>query len=262
MLLDGEIVRAFQRLGQGGEIASATQPFREGDAVAFTNSRREPYFTLPMPQFGHNGWRDIAYFDQPEIEAKIRELIARQGKVDVHLGCEVMSIDEDVGGVVLGTRTLATGAEHELRASYVIGCDGAASFVRRSLGIPWQSLGYDQERLVVDILVDDPSDLTACTMQVCDPARLTTYVYVKDPNRRWEFQLLPDETRDEMIRPERVRALLEDWLPARRYSIRRVAVYQFHAALAEHWRQGRVFLAGDAAHQTPPFLGQGLNIKK
>jgi len=96
-------------------------------------------------------------------------------------------------------------------------------------------------------------------MQVCDPARLTTYVCVKDPNRRWEFQLLPGETREEMLRPEKIKALIEPWTAAENYEIRRAAVYQFHAATADRWQVGRIFLAGDSAHQTPPFLGQGLN---
>jgi 3-(3-hydroxy-phenyl)propionate hydroxylase len=96
-------------------------------------------------------------------------------------------------------------------------------------------------------------------MQVCDPERLTTYVCVKDPNRRWEFQLRPGETREEMLRPETIERLLEPWGAPEHYTLRRAAVYQFHAATAAHWRRGRVFLAGDAAHQTPPFLGQGLN---
>jgi 3-(3-hydroxy-phenyl)propionate hydroxylase len=84
-------------------------------------------------------------------------------------------------------------------------------------------------------------------------------VCVKDPNRRWEFQLLPGETHEEMLCPEKIRELLGSWVAPEHYEIRRAAVYQFHAATADRWRDGRVFLAGDAAHQTPPFLGQGLN---
>jgi 3-(3-hydroxy-phenyl)propionate hydroxylase len=127
------------------------------------------------------------------------------------------------------------------------------------VGIDWLSLGYDQDWLVVDIVQGPEAELPLMVMQVCDPARLTTYVPVKDPNRRWEFQLLEGETREEMLRPERIEALLRPWLPPEHYEIRRSAVYQFHAATADRWREGRVFLAGDAAHQTPPFLGQGLN---
>ncbi len=257
--IDGEIVRAFQRLGHGEEIAATTQPPRIRDAVAFTNSKREPYFTAEFPPVGHNGFRDIAFFDQPELEAKIRELTRQQGKVELRLGHEATALDIGSEQVTLTTRCVASGEAGCVRASYAIACDGASSFVREALAIPWQSLGYDQDWLVVDIVVEDPDELSILTMQVCDPARLTTYVCVKDPNRRWEFQLLPGETREQMLRPERIRELLDDWLPADRYAIRRSAVYQFHAATAERWREGRVFLAGDAAHQTPPFLGQGLN---
>jgi 2-polyprenyl-6-methoxyphenol hydroxylase-like FAD-dependent oxidoreductase len=257
--IDGEIVRAFQALGHGEEIAATTQPPRVKDEVGFTNSRREPYFTAAFPRVGHNGFRDVAFFDQPELETRIRELIAQQGKVELRLGHEVTALADRGDEVVLETRDLAAGDERQVSAAYVIGCDGASSFVREALGLEWQSLGYDQDWLVIDIVVDDTDLLPILTMQVCDPARLTTYVCVKDPNRRWEFQLLPGETREEMLRPETIRKLLDDWIPPDRYRIRRAAVYQFHAATAERWRSGRVFLAGDAAHQTPPFLGQGLN---
>jgi len=112
---------------------------------------------------------------------------------------------------------------------------------------------------VIDIIQGPGGDLPLKTMQVCDPARLTTYVCVKDPNRRWEFQLLEGETREQMLHPERIQQLLDPWIAREHYELRRAAVYQFHAATADRWRVGRVFLAGDSAHQTPPFLGQGLN---
>lgn len=257
--IDGEIVRAFQRLGHGEQIAATTQQPRVRDEVAFTNSKREPYFTASNPRFGHNGFRDMAFFDQPELEAEIRKLVGAQPGVTLRLGDELTAIENAGDDVVLTTRAVDGGEPQQTRAAYAIGCDGASSFVREALGIEWRSLGYDQNWLVIDITVKDPEDVPILTMQVCDPQRLTTYVCVKDPNRRWEFQMLPGETREEMLRPEKIRELLDDWLPEDRYSIRRAAVYQFHAANAERWREGRIFLAGDAAHQTPPFLGQGLN---
>ena len=168
-----------------------------------------------------------------------------------------VALASDDDGVTVQSRN-ASGAR-SLRAAHLIGCDGASSFVRRMLGIEWQSLGYDQDWLVIDIVQGPDADLPLVTMQVCDPERLTTYVCVKDPNRRWEFQLCPGETREEMLRPEKIEQLLLPWLPPEHYEIRRAAVYQFHAATAARWQSGRVFLAGDAAHQTPPFLGQGLN---
>ena len=257
--IDGEIIRAFQRLGLGEQAEALTQPPREKDEVAFTDSKREPYFVAVNAEVGHNGYRDIGFFDQPEFEHALRGWIREQGKVEQRLGHEATAIRQDADAVTLATRCVGDGTTGELRAAYVLGCDGASSFVREALGIEWQSLGYDQDWLVVDIVMKSAADLPLRTMQVCDPARLTTYVCVKDPNRRWEFQLQPGETRAEMLRPEKIASLLGDWLPAEHYTLRRSAVYQFHAATAVRWREGRIFLAGDAAHQTPPFLGQGLN---
>ena len=252
--LDGESLRAFQRIGLGDTVAAILQPPRERDLVCFTNSRRERLFGTEIPRQGANGWRDVAFFDQPELEALLRELVAAQDRIEVFLGREVTRLEQSDGSV-----TLHADDAPSLRADYVLGCDGASSFVRDALGVEWTSLGYDQDWLVVDVVQKPEADLPLVTMQVCDPARLTTYVCVKDPNRRWEFQLLPGETRDEMLRDARIQELLDPWLPREHYEIRRAAVYQFHAATAERWRAGRVFLAGDAAHQTPPFLGQGLN---
>ncbi|MFN2427577.1 MAG: bifunctional 3-(3-hydroxy-phenyl)propionate/3-hydroxycinnamic acid hydroxylase [Candidatus Binatia bacterium] len=259
VFLDGETVRAFQRIGLGEEIARLLQPWRAGEAAYFTDSKRNAHFGVEMPRYGVNGWRDGAFFDQPEFEARLRELMALEPNVEALLGHEVTSIGQDAQEVTVTATDLATGQVRELRSRYAVACDGASSFVRRSLGIAWHSLGYDHDWLVVDIVAKDPADLPSVTMQVCDPARLVTYICGKDPFRRWEFRLLPGETREEMMSPARVEQLLSRWIPASRYVLRRSAVYQFHAATAERWRDGRIFLAGDAAHQTPPFLGQGLN---
>ncbi len=255
--LDGESVRAFQRIGLGDEVAAILQPPRERDRVCFTDSKHRPLFGMDVPAHGAMGWRDVAFFDQPELEALLRDEVARRDRIQVRLGHEVEAVEP--GGDRVALRGTMDGKPQSLTASFVIGSDGASSTVRRLLGIEWQSLGYDQDWLVVDILQGPEARLPLETMQVCDPERLTTYVCVKDPNRRWEFQLRPGETREEMLEPERIRILLDAWLPREHYELRRAAVYQFHAATAARWQEGRVFLAGDSAHQTPPFLGQGLN---
>jgi len=255
--LDGETLRAFQRIGLGDAVDAILQPPRERDEVCFTDSQRRPLFGLEIPRHGRNGWRDVAFFDQPELEALLRDRVCRHAGIDTFVGEEVVALEPGEDEVLVASRSAAE--DRRLRAAYAIGCDGASSFVRRALGIEWQSLGYDQEWLVVDIVQGPGAKLPLATMQVCDPARLVTYVCVKDPNRRWEFQLLEGETREEMLRPERIEELLRPWLPPEDYTIRRATVYQFHAATANRWQSGRVFLAGDAAHQTPPFLGQGLN---
>ena len=95
-------------------------------------------------------------------------------------------------------------------------------------------------------------------LQVCDPARPHTLVPMPPPRYRFEFMLLPGETADDVNTPERVEEFLRPWLAAGTATVERSAVYTFHGLIAEQWRSGRVFLAGDAAHQTPPFLGQGM----
>jgi 3-(3-hydroxy-phenyl)propionate hydroxylase len=257
--LDGETLRAFQRLGLGDYVSDLCQPPRASDEIQFTNSRREKLFGSDLSSTGPNGWRDILFFDQPEFEAALRRIVAKNDRIDVRLGQTVSAISQDADGVsiVSTAEATATGTEH--RATFAVGCDGASSFVRQAIGVGWQSLGYDQDWLVVDIVQGPDANLPLATMQICDPARLTSYICVKDPNRRWEFQLLEGECREEMRSPEKIRELLATWTAPENYEIKRSAVYQFHAATAETWRVGRIFLAGDAAHQTPPFLGQGLN---
>ena len=257
--LGGDSVRAFQRLGFGDEVGGICQAPREVDQVVFANSKREPLFEMTIPKFGENGWRDMAFFDQPELEALLRDFVSRDNRIEVLFDHEVTAVEQDADGVVIRSISGVEKAESVHQASYAVGCDGASSFVRQTLGIKWESLGYDQDWLVVDIIQGPDANLPLATMQVCDPARLTTYVCVKDPNRRWEFQLLDGEDREEMLEPEKIHALIEPWTARENYEIRRAAVYAFHAATADRWQVDRVFLAGDAAHQTPPFLGQGLN---
>ena len=187
--LDGESMRAFQRIGLGDAVAAILQPPREKDEVCFTDSKRRPLFGLEFPEHGAHGWRDMAFFDQPELEALLRDFVGRNERIEVFLGHDVVGLEQEQNEVVVRA-TRSTGTPLALRASFVLGCDGASSFVRGALGIDWVGLGYDQDWLVVDVVQGPEAKLPLVTMQVCDPARLTTYVCAKDPNRRWETSTL------------------------------------------------------------------------
>ena len=255
--LDSEAMRSFQRLGLAEDVEAVVQPRRPEEEFCFTDSKRQKYFGMQFPPLGPNGWRDLAFFDQPQLEELLRQKITERGDIEIRLGFEVSHIEQAEDRVTL--RGQGPSGEVEIEAAYLIGCDGASSFVRGVIGSKWESLGYDHDWLVVDITMGPEADLPTTMMQVCDPERLTTYIPGRDPYRRWEFQLVEGDVRDEMCRAENIERMLEPWIAPEHYEIRRAAVYQFHAATATEWRSGRILIAGDAAHQTPPFLGQGVN---
>lgn len=262
--LDGEIIRAFQKVGRGQVVQDLMQPVRPGDRAGFANSRREWLFGQEARAFGRNGWQPMNMFDQPEFESYLREQAIGQDNVTAFVGYEATQIHDEQGSVSISFDSVSPDAgaiapNQTVSARYLVACDGASSTTRKALDIGWVDLGYDHHWLVVDVTIKAGHTLTNDTVQVCDPDRIHTYVCTKDPYRRWEFKMLPGETPEQMLDHEKIYALIDPWTPRGTYAIRRAAVYQFHAANADRWRVGQVFIAGDAAHQTPPFLGQGMN---
>lgn len=193
---------------------------------------------------------------QPSVEMALRQRLTALPSVDVRLGAEVVGIAPEASGVVVQT---ASG--ESVRAALVVGCDGAWSTVREAMGVGLAGGGFEQDWLVVDTRLRQRPDalgLPDRLLQIADPHRATTYVPFADPRRRWEFRLRPGETPEAMTRPEAIRRLLAPHVPPGAVEIERAAVYTFHDLVVRRWRSGRLLLAGDAAHQMPPFLGQGL----
>jgi 3-(3-hydroxy-phenyl)propionate hydroxylase len=146
----------------------------------------------------------------------------------------------------------------QIRARYVVGCDGSWSPVREALGVKLDDYNFDEPWLVLDTIIEEPGDLPIVCQQICDPQRPVTHMAMSGKRFRWEFMLKPGETPEEILEDARIRQLVAPWGCADRMVIERKAVYRFHALVAEKWRDGRVLLAGDAAHQMPPFAGQGM----
>ncbi len=239
---DGEVMRIFQSAGLAEKIADATRTSSKG--MHFVNAEgRTLMIRRGIEGPGPHGWAGNWYFHQPDLEAILRDGVQRFPNVEVHLGREIATIDE-------------------FEALWVVGCDGARSLVRQAIGSNQLDLGLHQPWLVVDLLCDPKSArvqaLPEYTVQLCDPARPMTIVNVGGKRRRWEIMLLPGDDPARMTEPEIFWPMMARWVGPQDAAIERSAVYTFHSVVQQGWRKGRLLLAGDACHQTPPFLGQGM----
>jgi 3-(3-hydroxy-phenyl)propionate hydroxylase len=247
---DHEILRILQELGCADEIVAALH-INEG--MDFLSAKREVLLRLRSPGLAPTGWPASVLFHQPGFENVLRRAVFATG-ADIRLGVGVAAIQQHTDSVVA---TLDSG--EQVRARYAVGCDGARSLVRRAIGATMDDLEFEEPWLVVDLVLHEPmAELPDRALQVCDPARPHTLVPMPWPRFRFEFMLLPGEDPDAMQQPDRVRQLLAGWIDPALVDVERAAVYTFHGLVAKRWRAGRIFLAGDAAHQMPPFLGQGM----
>ena len=253
IVMDDEIQRALWLNGAADGLAEVTSPLAGAEFVD-VHGTRIIGFEIPEGIEFPLSFPPVVRYYQPDLEHFLRRHAVAAG-AELLVGVEVTEVTANDGGA---TAVLADGRRFEGR--WLVAADGAASPIRKSLGVAFESQGFDQDWLVVDVRLLDGAEptLPRLVQQLCDPARPATYVPGHGRYRRWEFQLQAGETRDAMTAPERVWELLAPWLTDADATIVRSVVYRFHATVAATMRAGSVFLAGDAAHQMPPFLGQGL----
>lgn len=254
---DDECMRVFQSIGLADRLMPIVSPSK---GMRYIDPSGNILIESPTSQdLTHHGWHHGYRFHQPELEAVLLDGLERWTNVDVIRRADVFALDQDEHGVCVRFEDLSSGRLRNEFADFVVGCDGARSTVRRFIGSEVIDLGFHERWLVVDLVLKVPRpDLGEFSIQHCDPARSSTYVCGIGDRRRWEIRLHQDEASQEMMQPARVWGLISKWLTADEASIERQAVYTFHSAIADKWRSGRLLLAGDSAHQTPPFLGQGM----
>lgn len=255
--LDHEIMRVFQELGITQALAPFVEPFTDSEFFGVNGQLIKCMSTLAPPY--PLGYVPSLVFSQPPMERVLREKVSTQQLVTVQLGQRLVSMTQDAQQVSLRFESLS-GQSETVHAKYVVGCDGASSFVRQSVGIELEDLGFDQPWLVVDVLLNEAgmAKLPKVSMQICEPKRPCTYVIGPKNHRRFEVAINEGEDPKEMQTPEKVWSLLSRWMTPHEGELWRQASYRFHALVAKEWRVNRVLIAGDAAHQQPPFLGQGM----
>lgn len=254
---DDEVMRVFQTIGLADAIAAGTLV---NPGMRFVDPDGKLLLDWSRPQnIGRHGWHASYRFHQPTLERVLNEEIARYPNVQVRRQCEAFLLDDRGDHVVLRYEDMTNGKMMEARAAHVVGCDGARSLARRFIGSEMEDLGFHEKWLVVDVLLKTPRpDLGDHSVQYCHPDHPVTYARQPDDRRRWEIRLLPGEEAPPATQPERIWPMLSRWVTPQDAEIERVAAYTFHSLVAKQWRSGRLWIAGDAAHQTPPFMGQGM----
>jgi len=273
---DGECMRIFQSFGMAERLsadmlqdAPVQMLLPDGKLLFQIKDARRPH-----------GWPANNFFYQPYLETALADALAALPNVVVRRGRELTRLVQDELGVDVFhaapsdsgyarpalppqvAELLPRPSEARVRARFLVGADGGRSAVRAQLGIGMTGVNFPNPWLVVDIRAKDPADGLRHMPYfdfICDPACPTVSCVQPNGHHRFEFMLMPGQTREDMEHPDTVRRYLSKYIDVDKFDVLRTLVYTFNALMAERWREGRVLLAGDAAHMTPQFIGQGMN---
>lgn len=252
--VDHEVMRIFQSVDAADAIAATSRTTAHYD---FLTASGEILLRFEgSDRIGPGGWPSANMIHQPSVERALRKELSRTERAQLRSEWRFTGMAPAGSGVAATFETPS--GPRTLHARWIVGADGTRSPVRSAADIALDDLQFDEPWLVIDTIVQDYNRLPLVNLQICDPARPTTCVLMGEGRHRWEFMLLPGETAEQVMDDAFIAQLLEPWDVAGAVTLERKAVYRFNARVAQQWRKGPVLLAGDAAHQTPPFAGQGM----
>lgn len=250
--IDDESLRTLQNIGIVNEVLEHVVA---GYGSIYYGPDRRPFVKVE-PTGRPYGYPRRNAFRQPILEQQLRDGLLRFSQVDRLYGWTMETFEETSDGVVVHLEDI-DGSTKIIKSAYIVGCDGAWSKVREKLGFQLQGTTFEERWLIVDL--ENNTNTIKHTEVYCDPSRPCITLPGPDGTRRFEFKLLNGESDADLLAPEMVDHLLRSHGADPGATLRRKVVYRFHARAASSWSRGRAFLAGDAAHLTPPFAGQGMN---
>ena len=254
---DDEVMRVFQTIGISDSLS---KKLIINKGTKFLDENGKLLLDWPRPKIiTENGWYPSYRFHQPDLERSLRYKLKKFDKVVSLQNCEVFKTVNKKNFTEVHYKNTKINKINSVKSKYIIGCDGANSFIRNEMKTELENLGFEQRWAVIDLILKTKNvNLPDRTIQYCNAKRPATYCRNVGRRRRWEIALKDNESSKTFFDEKRLWKFLSKWVSPDEVEIERKTVYTFQSAIAKSWREGRMFLVGDAAHLTPPFMGQGM----